>query len=73
MAEGKDGWAGTIKGRPEQGASAERSRTTKMDVEVDTVRPDKPICQLKVSGTDSAGDVCVEGTATTYTMPLEGL
>ena len=31
MAEGKDGWAGTIKGRPEQGASAERSRTTKLD------------------------------------------
>ena len=149
MSDVKDGWAGTIKGRPEQGASAERSRTTKMDdihaftemtgdrnpvhydealakktafgklivqggvttgilnavvaedlpgpgtvflntnlnfkkavgvgetitghVEVETVRPDKPICQLKVSVTDSAGDICVEGTATTYTMPLEGL
>lgn len=42
-------------------------------IEVETVRADKPICQLKVSVTDSAGDVCVEGTATTYTMPLNGL
>lgn len=42
-------------------------------VEVETVRKDKPICQLKVSVMDSAGDICVEGTATTYTMPLEGL
>lgn len=42
-------------------------------VEVDTVRPDKPICQLKMGVSDSAGDVCVEETATTYTMPLEGL
>ena len=149
MSDVKDGWVGTIKGRPEQGASAERSRTTRMDdihaftemtgdrnpvhydealakktafgklivqggvttgilnavvaedlpgpgtvflntnlnfkkavgvgetitgrVEVETVRPDKPICQLKVSVTDSVGDICVEGTATTYTMPLEGL
>ncbi|MCB1444366.1 MAG: MaoC family dehydratase [Rhizobiaceae bacterium] len=42
-------------------------------VEIDTVRKDKPICQLKVSVRDSAGDICVEGTATTYTMPLETL
>lgn len=42
-------------------------------VEVESVRPDKPICKLKVSVTDSAGDICVEGVATTYTMPLEGL
>ncbi|MEM9755682.1 MAG: MaoC family dehydratase [Pseudomonadota bacterium] len=42
-------------------------------VEVESVRPDKPICRLKVTVTDGAGDVCVEGTATTYTMPLEGL
>lgn len=42
-------------------------------VEVTDVRDDKPICQLNVSVRDSAGDICVEGTATTYTMPLEGL
>ncbi|MBN9045324.1 MAG: MaoC family dehydratase [Rhizobiales bacterium] len=42
-------------------------------VEVVSVRPDKPICQLKVSVYDSAGDICVEGTAVTYTMPLQGL
>ncbi|MCY6383267.1 MaoC family dehydratase [Hoeflea prorocentri] len=42
-------------------------------VEVVSVRDDKPICELKVSVVDSAGDICVEGTATTYTMPLQGL
>lgn len=42
-------------------------------VEAVKVRDDKPICELKVSVTDSAGDVCVEGTAMTYTMPLQGL
>jgi acyl dehydratase len=42
-------------------------------VEVAEVRDDKPICQLNVSVRDSAGDICVEGTAMTFTMPLEGL
>tara|TARA_R100000655_G_scaffold56293_2_gene94455 strand:+ start:168 stop:623 length:456 start_codon:yes stop_codon:yes gene_type:complete len=42
-------------------------------VEVESLRDDKPICQLKVSVIDSTGDICVEGTATTYTMPLNGL
>ena len=42
-------------------------------VEVETVRDDKPICKLKVEITDSVGDVCVSGEATTYTMALEGL
>lgn len=42
-------------------------------VEVESVRDDKPICKLNVSVLDSAGDICVEGEATTYTMPLEGL
>ncbi len=42
-------------------------------VEVASMRDDKPICTLNVSVRDSAGDICVEGTATTYTMPLEGL
>ncbi|WP_299949480.1 MaoC/PaaZ C-terminal domain-containing protein [uncultured Ruegeria sp.] len=42
-------------------------------VEIETVRDDKPICKLKVRIVDSAGDPCVEGEATTYTMALEGL
>jgi acyl dehydratase len=42
-------------------------------VEVTLVRGDKPICHLAVSVRDGAGDICVEGTATTYTMPLDGL
>ena len=42
-------------------------------VEVDTVRDDKPICKLIVKISDSLGDPCVEGEATTYTMALEGL
>lgn len=149
MKATKDGWAGVIKGRPELGQAAERSRITSMGdiqaftnmtgdrnpvhydealakktsfgklivqggvttgilnavvaedlpgpgtvflntnldfrkavgvgetitgrVEIESVRSDKPICKLKVRVTDSAGDICVEGVATTYTMPLEGL
>lgn len=149
MNKEKNGWKDVTRGRPEEGAVAERSRTTSMQdiyaftdmtgdrnpvhydkalakktafgklivqggvttgilnacvaedlpgpgtvflntnltftkavgvgetitgrVEVVSVRADKPICQLKVSVVDSEGDVCVEGTATTYTMPLEGL
>ena len=42
-------------------------------VEVRTVRDDKPICTLETSVRDAGGDVCLSGTATTYTMPLEGL
>lgn len=42
-------------------------------VEVVKMRDDKPICTLKVMVTDAEGDVCVEGEATTYTMPLMGL
>ena len=42
-------------------------------VEIEAVRDDKPICKLKTTITDSAGDLCVDGTATTYTMALEGL
>ena len=42
-------------------------------VEITEMREDKPICQLKVAITDSVGDICVEGTAMTFTMPLEGL
>lgn len=42
-------------------------------VEVIDVRDDKPICQLNVSVRDSVGDICIEGTAVTFTMALEGL
>jgi acyl dehydratase len=39
-------------------------------VEVLEVRADKPICKLVTTVTNGAGEVCVSGTATTYTMPL---
>jgi len=42
-------------------------------VEIESVRPDKPLCNLKVTIIDSVGDICVEGVATTFTMALEGL
>ena len=42
-------------------------------VEVKTVRDDKPICTLETSVRDADGEVCLSGTATTYTLPLEGL
>jgi acyl dehydratase len=146
VAEAQDGWAGTVKGRPEVGQTAERSRQTRSaDIEaftaitgdrnplhydaalaeasvfgrlivqggvtsgllnalvaedlpgpgtvflavewkfrkavgvgerltaraeVLTVRPDKPICTLATSIVDGAGEVCLEGTAITYTVPL---
>lgn len=40
-------------------------------VEVVSVRPDKPICTLKTSVVNAAGEDCLTGTATTYTMPLK--
>ena len=39
-------------------------------VEVLTVRDDKPICTLQTTIRDQHGDICVSGTATTYTIPL---
>ena len=42
-------------------------------VEIESVRDDKPICKLKATITDSAGDLCVDGTVTTYTMALKDL
>lgn len=39
-------------------------------VEVVSRRDDKPICQLRTTVLDEAGEICVEGTATTYTVPL---
>jgi acyl dehydratase len=39
-------------------------------VEVTSRRDDKPICTLATSVLNEAGEVCLEGTATTYTVPL---
>jgi acyl dehydratase len=41
-------------------------------VTVTEVRDDKPICRIETLIRDSAGEDCVTGTATTYTMPLIG-
>jgi len=40
-------------------------------VEVTAVRDDKPICTIATSVTNAAGEVCLSGTATTYTVPLK--
>ena len=39
-------------------------------VEVTGVRDDKPICTLATEVRNAKGEVCLTGTATTYTMPL---
>ncbi|KQW65569.1 acyl dehydratase [Phenylobacterium sp. Root77] len=39
-------------------------------VEVLTVRDDKPVCTLKTAILNEAGDICLEGTAATFTVPL---
>ena len=39
-------------------------------VEVLGVRDDKPICKLATSVLNGAGEVCLTGSATTYTVPL---
>jgi acyl dehydratase len=36
------------------------------------VREDKPIATIEVSVTNQHGEVCLHGTATTYTTPLAG-
>ena len=38
--------------------------------EVITVREDKPICTLEMSVRNGNGEVCLTGTATSYTVPL---
>ena len=42
-------------------------------IELTSVRDDKPICQMNVAIRDNGGEICVEGSATTYTMPLKGI
>jgi acyl dehydratase len=39
--------------------------------EVLSVRPDKPICTLATTVLNGAGEPCLTGTATTYTVPLQ--
>lgn len=39
-------------------------------VEITEVRDDKPICKMTTTVRNGDGDVCLSGTATTYTMPL---
>lgn len=42
-------------------------------VEVTSVRSDKPICTLTTTVRNEAGEVCLTGTATTYTVGLKPL
>jgi acyl dehydratase len=39
-------------------------------VEVVTVRDDKPICTMATSVRNARGEVCLSGSAVTYTVPL---
>jgi acyl dehydratase len=41
-------------------------------VEILTVRDDKPICTLATSVRNAQDEVCLTGTAVTYTVPLRG-
>jgi acyl dehydratase len=41
-------------------------------VEIISVRDDKPICTLKTEVRNAAGEVCLSGSAVTYTVPLQG-
>jgi len=44
--------------------------TITASVKVEHVRDDKPICNLETIVRNASGEVCIVGTATTYTMPL---
>jgi acyl dehydratase len=39
-------------------------------VEVTEVRADKPICRIATTVSNEAGEVCLKGSATVYTVPL---
>jgi acyl dehydratase len=39
-------------------------------VEITAVRDDKPICTLQTSVRNGRGELCLSGTAVTYTVPL---
>jgi acyl dehydratase len=40
------------------------------EVEVESVREDKPICNLLVAVRNQSGELCLSGKAATYTAPL---
>jgi acyl dehydratase len=40
-------------------------------VEIKTVRDDKPICTLETTVRNADGEICLSGSATTYTVPLK--
>jgi acyl dehydratase len=40
-------------------------------VRITSRRDDKPICTIETTVSNAAGEVCLEGTATTYTVPLK--
>ncbi len=40
-------------------------------VEIVTVREDKPICTIRTTVRNAAGEICLDGTATTFTVPLK--
>jgi acyl dehydratase len=42
-------------------------------VEIVEVRDDKPICKLRTEVRNSLGEVCLSGSAATYTIPLRSL
>ena len=42
-------------------------------IEVTSVRDDRPICTLLTEVRNGNGDICLTGSATTYTMPLKPL
>ena len=42
-------------------------------VKVTSVRPDKPICVLETEIVNGDGEICLSGSATTYTMPLQNI
>ena len=44
--------------------------TITASVRIEDVREDKPICRLETVVHNASGEVCVTGTATTYTVPL---
>lgn len=49
------------------------NETIRGRVEIKSLREDKPICTISTSVVNADGELCLSGTATTYTMPLSGL
>jgi len=45
--------------------------TVTAQLKITRVREDKPICEIAVSVKNQHGDVCLSGTATTYTVALK--